>query len=189
MATAPRQKFKSKSQQDVVVRSAVKEDAAQVLELSKNVASEEIYHMTSSSEINLTLEEEEAWILTELENPNHLILVAEVNSQIVGLLDFSNGHRQRIAHTGYFGMSIEKSLREQGIGTMLLRVLLDWASSHPVIEKVCLNVHGNNPRAIALYKKMGFEVEGVRKQELKYGPTEYVDSIVMAKFVRGARRL
>jgi RimJ/RimL family protein N-acetyltransferase len=106
-----------------------------------------------------------------------------MNSKIVGLLDFSNGHRQRIAHTGEFGMSVEKSVRDQGIGSLLLQVLIDWAAQNETIEKIGLNVHSNNERAIALYKKMGFEIEGIRKRDLEYGDGQYVDTTVMGRFV------
>jgi hypothetical protein len=40
-------KFKSKSGAEVIVRSAVKQDAAAILDLSKGVIGEEIYQLTS----------------------------------------------------------------------------------------------------------------------------------------------
>lgn len=176
-------KLKSKSGVDVLIRSAVKQDAAAILELSKDVIREEIYQLTSGAEFKMTIDAEEKWIESHLSNPNHIILVAEMNSEIVGLLDFSNGHRQRIAHTGEFGMSVEKSVRDQGIGSLLLEVLIEWAAQNKTIEKIGLNVHSNNERAIALYKKMGFEIEGIRKRDLKYGDDQYVDTTVMGRFV------
>jgi RimJ/RimL family protein N-acetyltransferase len=176
-------KFKSKSGAEVIVRSAVKQDAAAILDLSKGVIGEEIYQLTSGSEFKMTIESEEKWIESHLANPNHIILVAEMNSKIVGLLDFSNGHRQRISHTGEFGMSVEKTFRDQGIGSLLLKVLIEWAAKSETIEKIGLSVHNNNERAIALYKKMGFEIEGVRKRDLKYGEGQYVDTVVMGRFV------
>jgi RimJ/RimL family protein N-acetyltransferase len=98
-------------------------------------------------------------------------------------LDFSNGRRLRIAHTGEFGMSVEKSFRDQGVGSLLLEALINWATLNATIEKIGLNVHSNNERAIALYKKMGFEVKGIRKHDLKYGDGQYVDRHVMGRFV------
>jgi RimJ/RimL family protein N-acetyltransferase len=175
--------LKSKSSVDVVIRSAVKRDAAAILELSKDVIGEEIYQLTSGAEFKMTIDAEEKWIESHLANPNHIILVAEMNSKIVGLLDLSNGHRQRIVHTGEFGMSVEKSVRDQGIGSLLLQVLIDWAAQNKTIEKIGLNVHSNNERAIGLYKKMGFEIEGIRKRDLKYGDGQYVDTTVMGRFV------
>lgn len=183
MAEYKSQKLKSKSGAEFVVRSAVKQDAAAILDLSTGVIGEEIYQLTSGSEFKMTIEAEEKWIESHLANPNHIILVAEMNSKIVGLLDFSNGHRQRIAHTGEFGMSVEKTVRDQGVGSLLLQVLIEWATQNKTIEKIGLNVHSNNERAIALYKKMGFEIEGIRKRDLKYGEDQYIDTIVMGRFV------
>jgi RimJ/RimL family protein N-acetyltransferase len=177
------QQFKSKSGAQVTIRSAMKSDAASLLDLSSCVIGEEIYQLTSSSEFKMTIEAEEQWIDSHMQKPNHIILVAEINSKIVGMLDFSNGHRFRIAHTGEFGMSIDKIHRDQGIGSLLLKVLIEWTMQNETIEKIGLSVHSNNKRAIALYKKMGFEVEGVRKRDLKYGEGQYVDTVVMGRFV------
>lgn len=177
------QLFKSKSGADVIVRSAIKQDAAVILNLSSGVIGEEIYQLTSGAEFKMTIDAEEKWIESHLANPNHIILVAEINFKIVGMLDFSNGHRQRISHTGEFGMSVEKVARDQGIGSLLLQVLIEWATQNETIEKIGLNVHSNNERAIALYKKMGFKVEGVRKCDLKYGEGQYVDTVVMGRFI------
>ncbi len=183
MAEYLAKKLNSKHGAEVIVRSATKQDAAAILDLSKNVIGEEIYQLTSGSEFKMTIEAEEKWIESHYANPNHIILVAEMNSKIIGMLDFSNGHRQRIAHTGEFGMSVDKSARDQGIGSLLLAALIEWASKNSTIEKIGLSVHSNNKRAVALYKKMGFEVEGVRKRDLKYGEGQYIDTVVMGRFV------
>lgn len=184
MAEIKAQKFKSKTGLDVVLRSGKKSDAAAILNLARAVIGEEIFQLTSSAEFKLTVEDEEKWIESHLSNENHLILLAEVDSRIVGLLDFTNGHRQRIAHTGEFGMSVEKSFRDQGLGALLIQGLIHWATNNKVIEKINLNVHSNNERAIALYKKMGFLVEGIRKRDLKYENAMYIDTIVMGRFVK-----
>ena len=46
------------------------------------------------------------------------------------------------------------------------------------IEKISLSVHNNNERAIGLYKKMGFEIEGTGKQDLKHGDNQHADPII-----------
>jgi len=183
MAEYGPRKFKSKSGADVTIRSAYKQDAPMILDLSKSVIEEEVYQLTSGSEFKMTIDAEEKWIESHQLNPNHIILVAETRSKIVGILDFSNGRRNRIAHTGEFGMSVEKLSRNQGIGSLLLSALFEWASSNSLIEKIGLSVHSNNDRAIALYKKIGFEIEGIRRRDLKYGEHRYVDTILMGKFL------
>ncbi len=171
--------FVSKSGASFVVRTATEQDASAILSLAKAVISEEIYQLTSSAEFNMTVADEEKWIRSHQVNPNHLLLVAVLDDRIVGMLDFSNGGRQRIAHTGEFGMSVAKDFRENGIGSCLISTLIEWARSTKAIEKINLSVHSNNERAIALYRKMGFEIEGVRKKDLKYPNGEYIDTVIM----------
>lgn len=183
MAIYSPRKFQSKSGGDVTIRSATVADAASILDLSVSVIDEEIYELTTPAEFKMEKEAEEKWIDEFAKDPSKLILVAEMDSTLVGLLDFSNGRRLRIAHTGEFGMSVKKTSRGQGIGTMLLSALIEWAEGNSLIEKIGLNVHANNHRAIALYKKMGFEIEGVRKREIKYDDEQYIDTVVMGRFV------
>ncbi len=106
-------KLNSKFGSGVVIRSAKARDAGEILEISKSVMGEEIYQLTSASEFSMTIEAEEKWIESHTANASHLLLVAEIEGKVVGLLDFSNGRRHRIAHTGEFGMSVERSVRDQ----------------------------------------------------------------------------
>ena len=183
MAEFSGKKFVSKSGANIFIRSATETDAKLILSLARSVIEEEVYQLTSAAEFKMTIEAEEKWIRSHLENPNHLLLVATFNDEVVGILDFSNGHRQRIAHTGEFGMSVAKEMRDQGVGSFLLGALFEWATNNKNIEKINLSVHNNNERAIALYKKMGFEIEGVRKKDLKYKDAQYVDTVIMGKFL------
>ena len=177
-------KFNLKNSKSVTIRTPIEADAEQILIVSKAVIGEEIFQLTSSEEFNLTVADEVKWINSHIEKTNAIILVAEVDDQVIGLLDFSSGHRKRIAHTGEFGMSVLKEYRGLGVGTALLTSLIDWARKHDKIEKINLMVHSTNTAAIAAYKKMGFAVEGIRQRDLKYSASEYVDTVLMGKFVR-----
>lgn len=175
--------FKTKCGNNVTIRTAFLDDAHALINLAKNVIDEEIFQLTSSKEFHLSIEDEEIWIETHRLNPHHLILVAEIDAVIVGVLDFSNGHKLRIAHTGDFGISIAKAFRSMGIGTLLIKELIDWATTNHFIEKINLSVHSTNNHAINLYKKLGFEIEGIKKNELKYGEGKYVDAVLMGKIL------
>lgn len=176
--------FKSKSGKTFRIRTAESSDAANILTHARAVMEEQYYTLTQPHELPFTEKQEADWIQGMVENPSSLIIVALVENEVVGMLDFSPGHRQRIAHTGEFGMSVSKAHRENGIGNALLTCLVDWATQHPIIEKICLKVHATNPRAIGLYRKHWFIEEGRQSKDLKYGPNEYVDSILMGRFVR-----
>lgn len=112
------------------------------------------------------------------------IFVAEIDRKLVGTIDFWNGYRKRIEHTGEFGMGVLPEYRDMGIGAKLIEVLLEWAKENPIIEKVKLGVFATNERAVHLYKKMGFVEEGRCVREVKMGDGTYIDVIEMYKDVK-----
>ena len=171
--------YSLKDGETVVIRSVRESDAESYLILGKSIMAEQIYSLTQPEELTLTVDQEREWLKSNIEDGCHLIICAEVNNQIVGQLDFSNGHRKRNAHTGEFGMGVHKDFRGRGIGSLLVAALIEWAKNNPAIEKVNLCVHQTNDRAIATYKKMGFIVEGKRTKDLKYPGNIYVDTVLM----------
>ena len=117
------------------------------------------------------------------EEPEHLFLVATLAGAVVGHLSFQNDDRQRKRHVGTFGMSVGLEYRGRGIGTLILQELIAWAAADPVIEKIALTVFATNAPAIGLYRKLGFSEEGRRPRENKIGDDEYVDDLLMYRFV------
>jgi RimJ/RimL family protein N-acetyltransferase len=176
--------YKLKDGQTAVIRTVNVSDAEAFLRLGKSIMSEQIFSLTQPEELTLTLEQEQKWLESNIQNENHLIIVAEVSENIVGQLDFSNGHKKRNAHTGEFGMGVHKDYRGLGIGSLLLSALIEWTKNHPNIEKVNLCVHSTNDRAIAMYKKHGFQMEGLRTKDLKYQNNTYVDTVLMGLTVK-----
>jgi RimJ/RimL family protein N-acetyltransferase len=68
-----------------------------------------------------------------------------------------------------------------GIGTMLFKELEAWAKKNNK-HRLELTVMENNPSAFALYQKIGFEVEGVKKDSLLING-EYINDIYMRKLI------
>jgi RimJ/RimL family protein N-acetyltransferase len=58
--------------------------------------------------------------------------------------------------------------------------MLDTLFTELDLNKVSLEVLETNLRAIHLYKKLGFVIEGVKREEVKTSSGDYVDSIVMS---------
>ena len=76
-------------------------------------------------------------------------------------------------------MSVARPWRGQGIGTLLMARAVDWARASGVVRRIELKVFVRNVRAIHLYEKFGFVVEGRHRQAVyRYG--EYVDLLTMA---------
>lgn len=167
----------------VLVRSACIDDAPALIKYSKTVLCEDGFAVTEVDEFDLTEEQEQGWIKRHLDSPGSIVLVSEVNGTIVGLLEFECGTRRRLAHRGSLAITVLKECRGQGIGSILMKTLVDWAEAIPDVEKLCLSVLATNTRAIKLYQKFGFVEEGRRPREVKLGPDEYIDDVLMYRFV------
>jgi RimJ/RimL family protein N-acetyltransferase len=120
-------------------------------------------------ELQMTPEQEAAYFQECIDAENKVFLLAVVDDTVVGACGFEGGRRQRTQHAGEFGMSVRKSDWGQGIGRLLVETLLSWARSTTVVRKVNLRVRTDNPRAIALYERCGFVLEGTQRQEMHVG--------------------
>jgi len=115
-------------------------------------------------------------------DPNRLTLAVELRapSRLVGLTNLTRIDRR--SGTAYFGVVIgEKDCWGRGIASDTLLLMLRRATSLG-LRKILLEVAADNRRAIALYRRAGFETEGVLRRQLLRG-AEFVDIIVMAIFL------
>lgn len=168
-----------------LIREAQISDAKGLLDLFDAIVEGDDYNVTNLADVEklkMTVEKEQEYIKNHAKDGN-IVLVTEIDNQVVGMVGIENGIRQRISHVGSLHINVLKPFRGNGIGTSMLKQLFEWAKHDPVIEKIGLGVFENNARAIDLYKKFGFVEEGRRVREIKMGPDEYVDSILMYKLV------
>nr|WP_313957535.1 GNAT family N-acetyltransferase [Fictibacillus phosphorivorans] len=115
-------------------------------------------------------------------NANYLKLVAEYENEIVGVIDFKNGNKEKVAHQGSFAMTVLPQYRNLGVGRALVETMISWARNNETIEKVCLEVMEDNHGAIHLYKSLNFIEEGRKARAVKIDG-RYQDLIQMALFV------
>lgn len=92
--------------------------------------------------------------------------VALVEGRVVGWCDISSLERPLFAHSGVFGMGIIDGCRGRGIGDALMRAVLEQARKIG-LTRVELTVRENNKRAMQLYEKMGFVMEGVKRKGVR----------------------
>jgi putative acetyltransferase len=113
--------------------------------------------------------------------PHACRLVAVAGEEIVGSAGLHlSGTGLRRMHVRALGLGVATAWQGRGVGRRLLGRLLDWADNWGGVLRVELHVHADNERALALYRSMGFALEGRHKAfSLKNG--RYVDSFSMAR--------
>jgi RimJ/RimL family protein N-acetyltransferase len=171
-----------------VIREGDAGDAAQLIGHARAILSEPEWNISEPHEFNLTLEEEKTWIEGFRKQPHSILLVADAGgpgaSNVVGVLSFKTQPRYRMRHRGRLGIGVQVSYRGVGIGEALLRVLLEWAAVESELERVELSVLAHNTRAINLYRKLGFEVEGRGERAFKLADGSYYDDLQMVRWVK-----
>lgn len=170
--------------ESATLRQARPEDAAAILALKQSILRPGIYDALLPEEYSFDVEQEGLWIEHCLSSNSNFMAVAEVSGVLAGMLFFQTSNELRCNHWGEFGMGITEAFRGKGIGTALLDTLFKWAEKHPRVEKICLRVFDANPKAVKLYKQLGFEEEGRLRNCLRLGNGLYSDAILMAKFVK-----
>jgi putative acetyltransferase len=88
-----------------------------------------------------------------------------------------------MAHVGHLGMGVHDDFQDRGIGTALMEAAMDLADNWLNLKRLELHVYTDNARAIRLYEKFGFEIEGTHRA-LAFRDGEYVDAYSMAR-IRG----
>jgi len=162
-----------KNGQTLIIRKAEARDAASVLDHIHAISGETDFLSFGPGEFDIPLERERDILQGYHEADNQLYLLGLLDGQIVSTLSFTGGHRPRLRHAGEFGVSVRKAYWGIGIGSLMLDALLDWARGTQIITKVNLLVRTDNVRAIALYLRKGFELEGTIRQAIRIDGTTY----------------
>jgi len=136
----------------------------------------------SAGEYTRTVEEEKQRLQDLLAKPIKYSLVAEDTGKIIGACGCVGVDNPALRHTVILGMGIVPNYRQQGLGSQFMEKMLAWAQAHPTIHRIELDVFTTNHRAIGLYFKYGFKIEGRKeKAYFKYG--DYIDAYIMSLWV------
>jgi RimJ/RimL family protein N-acetyltransferase len=175
--------YQLNSGQNLFIREALAEDAAQLLEFVNLVGRESDYLSFGSGEFNLSLSDEQKFLKKCYSSKNQLFILGFIDEQIIATLHFDGGERPRIQHAGEFGMSVAKKYWGLGIGSHMLDTLINWAKKTDIIRKINLRVRTDNTRAVHLYLRKGFKQEGLLRKEV-YLNGKYYDYYWMGLFLK-----
>lgn len=103
-------------------------------------------------------------------NLNGYSLVACLDNDVVGHLLLEPEQDMQRRHAASFSLCVAPEWQGNGVGRALMQAMLVICDKYWALERLELIVFGDNHRAINLYKKHGFETEGVcRKYALHNG--------------------
>ena len=111
-------------------------------------------------------------------------LVAESDGQVVGQCTL-NTYGGRRAHVGAVGLTVHDDYVGRGVGSALLRAIIDLAENWLGLSRLELEVYTDNERAIHVYQRHGFVSKGAKRHYALRDGT-YVDASTMGRLRGGS---
>ena len=173
----------------IVLRSLKKQDAGAAVFCFRRVAAETEFLLRETDECGVTIAQEEEVIAKKAAHPREMLLGAFSGGELIGMAGLNAvGHLSRVRHRASVGVSLLHAHWGKGIGTAMMRALIDCAKAAGY-EQLELEVVYNNTRAIALYERFGFEIIGRIPKAMKYRDGSYADLIAMALDLSSAMQI
>jgi len=134
----------------------------------------------------VSLEGETKWLnskLEDIQNKKGVFILAFIDGKLVGDSDIESGIFFA-KHVGNFGITIDVDFRGEGIGELLMDLVIKEAVKNiDGLKIIKLGVFSNNSIAQGLYKKMGFIEYGRLPGGVKHRE-DFVDEILMYKEIK-----
>jgi RimJ/RimL family protein N-acetyltransferase len=165
----------------MLIRTATATDAKGVLELLLRLDEETRFMMYEPGERSTSVDRQAETLRALLVSNNSTFLLAEEGGRPVGFLEATGGAFRRNRHVAHLVIGVLEEHAGRGIGTALIAEAQRWARERG-IRRLELTVETHNRAARALYEKMGFAVEGTRKDAMLVDGS-YVDEYYMARLL------
>ena len=165
-----------------VIRPITIEDAERFNQLRQSIDSETSFMLAEAGERKISLEQMKEKIQKVLDSANSTILLVEYEGVLVGFLLARGGPYKKVSRSATIVIGVLQAYGGRGIGTALFEKIEEWAHSHNM-HRLQLGVMSSNARALALYKERGFEIEGVKKEEM-FLDGKWEDEIMLAKILK-----
>jgi RimJ/RimL family protein N-acetyltransferase len=116
-----------------------------------------------------------------LERGGVCLVAVDAADVVVGWCDIQRRGQEGFQHVGKLGVGMLPEARGTGLGRRLMQAAIE-AARRQGMERIELEVFASNTRAIALYERIGFVREGVKRRVRKIDG-RYDDDVMMAMFL------
>lgn len=102
-----------------------------------------------------------------------LAIALKDSKQIIGEVVFNEF--DDCSNNVNFRVLMSQSYRNQGLGSEAIHLFIQYGFEQLNLHKISLEVFSFNPRAEHVYTKVGFKLEGIKREDFKYND-KYIDT-------------
>ena len=179
----PEKEIQLKDGRTAILRPPVAADAEAALAFMKQTAAETPFLLRSPEECTLTIEEEERFLTRFPADPNAAMILCFVDGVLAGNCQIVRKTKLKNKHRASIGIGLKQEFWGLGIGTALFREMIAIAESWGLLQ-IELEVIEGNDRAMALYRKMGFETVNYIPNAILMPDGRYVKEFYMVNILQ-----
>ena len=159
------------------IRLLQTDDSLAVIELLNKLDSETDFSPYMEGERRLNAFQ----LATNMAMGTQTLFGAESFGKLVGYIVLSRELASRLQHNCVIGLGVLESHQRQGIGHALMLRGEEWARQQSIL-RMELTVTTSNERAVQLYGKLAYTIEGTKKASFLLNGN-YYDEYIMAKWL------
>ncbi|MEF9942526.1 MAG: GNAT family protein [Lachnospiraceae bacterium] len=148
---------------NIEFREPVIEDAEAIVAFYNRVGGETSYLSFEKDEYPRDVKAERENIEETNAHATSTMLLALDAGKIVAIGTISSGNKIKARHEGELGIVVEEAHQGQGIGSEIIRRLIEFSRGNGVTTRIRLDTRTDNRLAVKLYISFGFEIEGCLK--------------------------
>ena len=172
--------FMLKNGSTAVLRTAVPEDAAQMIAYLRACAEETDFLLRVPEEWDIPVETEKALLQDMARQTDQLMVVCDVNGEIAGTCQVVCMNRVKTRHRATVSIALRRAYWGQGISGVMFEEMEAFARERGVTQLELAYAQGND-RARRLYDRLGFVETGRGPDAIRLRDGTLLDEIFVVK--------
>ncbi|MEO4054951.1 GNAT family N-acetyltransferase [Solibacillus sp. CAU 1738] len=180
-ATNEQSEGEASSKHTFIIRSIETDDARAFINLKEAIYAKCNFDYCKEYNQNLTVQSIRKQMAEWRKQKNSTILLCILNGEFAGYAYIKGHDAPHIKHVASLCIGVVAEHERIGIGTALLQQSEKWAKRNG-IERLDVAIMSQDEKAISFFEKYGYEVEGTKKQAIKFN-NHYYDELLFGKLL------
>jgi len=154
------------NQSAYIIRAIEASDARSFIHLQEEIFQQTDFMYNIQNELDLTVQQLRKDLVYWKQLKNRTILLCILNGIFAGYAVVHGYKHSKAKHVASIRIAVMEKYQRQGIGSALMKAVESWSKQRD-ISRLELTVMEHNDNALNLFKKLGFQQEGIRQNAIK----------------------
>lgn len=164
-----------------IIRAIEASDARSFIHLQEEIFQQTDFMYNMENELDLTVQQLRKDLVYWKQLKNRTILCCIVNGIFAGYAVIHGYKHSKAKHVATVHLAVKEEHQRKGIGSALMEAVERWSIQRD-ISRLEVSVMEHNEYALNLFKKLGFQQEGIRQNAIKLNDT-FINEYSLSKIL------